>query len=164
MIKDADVLTLQETHIPEGERKRLMRTGFKMIDYIGHIKHGIATFVNQNINQQIVKKVEGNEHTNGIRIGDIPIFNVYKPPSSNWSNSVLPSCQHPGVYIGDFNSHSTEWGYTMEDKGAERLVKWSHLNHTHLLYDAKQGGTFKSGRWGTSTNPDLCFVISDKSS
>lgn len=50
------------------------------------------------------------------------------------------------------------------DEDGERLVNWSHLNHTHLLYDAKQGGTFKSGRWGTSTNPDLCFVTSDKSS
>jgi|UniRef100_A0A2S2QZI9 hypothetical protein len=51
----------------------------------------------------------------------------------------------------------------MEDEDGEMLVNWSHLNHTHLLNDAKQEGTFKSGRWGTYTNPDLCFVTSDKS-
>ncbi|KAL4153873.1 hypothetical protein QTP88_001706 [Uroleucon formosanum] len=34
---------------------------------------------------------------------------------------------------------------------------------TKLLYDAKQGGTFKSGRWGSITSPDLCFVTTDSS-
>jgi len=29
------------------------------------------------------------------------------------------------------------------------------------IYDAKQGGTFVSGRWGTATTPDLCFVTTD---
>jgi len=32
----------------------------------------------------------------------------------------------------------------------------------HLVYDAEQGGTFESGRWGTITSPDLCFVSLDK--
>lgn len=31
----------------------------------------------------------------------------------------------------------------------------------YLKYDAKQGGTFVSGRWGTFTLPDLCFVSRD---
>lgn len=32
----------------------------------------------------------------------------------------------------------------------------------NLLADAKQGGTFESGRWDTTTSPDLCFVSIDK--
>lgn len=50
----------------------------------------------------------------------------------------------------------------MEDENGQTLVNWSQLNHVHLLYDAKQGGTFESGRWGTSTTPDLCFVTCDE--
>jgi hypothetical protein len=66
--------------------------------------------------------------------------------------------QHPGKYIGDLNSHSLEWGYSSADKNGEKLVNWSLVGHKHLVYDAKQGGTFEAGRWGTITSPDLCFV------
>jgi hypothetical protein len=75
---------------------------------------------------------------------------------------MLPRCQNPGVYIGDFNAHSTEWGYSSEDEDGERLVNWSQINRTFLIYDAKQGGTFDSGGWGTTTSPDLCFATSDE--
>jgi len=61
-------------------------------------------------------------------------------------------------YTCDLNSHSLEWGYSSEDENGEKLVNWSLVGHKHLVYDAKQGGTFESGRWGTITSPDLCFV------
>jgi len=76
---------------------------------------------------------------------------------------VLSRCQHPGVYIGDFNAHSTKWGYSSEDEGEERLVNWSQINRMFLISDAKQGGTFDSDRWGTTKYPDLCFITSDES-
>lgn len=44
----------------------------------------------------------------------------------------------------------------------EKLTSWVAVNRLHLVYDAKQGGTFESGRWGTTTSPDLCFVSRDK--
>lgn len=100
----------------------------------------------------------GNEHTIGIRIGNLIIFNVYKPPTSKWTDSVLPVSEHPVIYIGDFNSHNTEWGYSTDNVEGERLSDWAAINHLKLIYDAKQVGTFKSGRWGTTTSPDLCFV------
>jgi len=65
------------------------------------------------------------------------------------------------VYVGDFNSHSTNWGYATENEDGEQLCRWATLHRLHLLYDAKQGGTFISGRWGTETTPDLCFVTTD---
>ncbi|XP_008180117.1 uncharacterized protein LOC103308475 [Acyrthosiphon pisum] len=71
---------------------------------------------------------------------------------------MLPTPQCPTVYVGDFNSHSTNWGYTTENEDGERLFSWATLNRLHLLYDAKQGGTFVFGRWGIATTPDLCFV------
>lgn len=119
-----------------------MIPGFEIIDYLGHKKHGIATYVKKQINQQLVKKLEWNEHTIGIRLGNITIFNVYKPPSSTWSSFVLPRCQHSGFYIGDFNARITEWGYSSEGEDGELLVNWSQINRTFLMYDAKEGGTF----------------------
>lgn len=74
---------------------------------------------------------------------------------------VLPICQHPVIYIGDFKFHSTEWGYPTENEKGEALSNWAALNHLKLIYDAKQGGTFISGRWGSKTSPALCVVSED---
>lgn len=106
--------------------------------------------------------IAGYIHSIGIRIGNLTIYNAYKPPSERWSNSVLPVQQYPTIYIGDFNSHSTEWGYPNENEDGGKLTSWAAVNRLHLVYDAKQGGTFESGRWGTTTSPDLCFVSIDK--
>lgn len=45
MFKDTDILALQETHVPENETRRLKITGFNMVDYKGHTKHGLATYI-----------------------------------------------------------------------------------------------------------------------
>jgi len=90
--------------------------------------------------------VTGNEHTVGIRIGNLTIFNIYKPPPSKWAAAVLPVSEHHVIYIGDFNSQNTEWGYSTNNEEGERLSDWAAINHLKLIYDAKQGGTFKSGR------------------
>lgn len=161
MFSDADILALQETHISDDHIERLRIPGFHLIDFIGHNKHGVATFVNQDLDPKNIKRIKGNKHTVGIEIGSTKIFNVYKPPSEDWTTSVLPQAEHPAVYIGDFNSQSTLWGYSYENGNGENFSQWADLNHLYLLYDAKQGGTFKSGRWGSSTSPDLCFVTTD---
>lgn len=67
------------------------------------------------------------------------------------------------MYIGDFNSYSTEWGYNSINDDSERLSTWKSVNNIPLIFDAKQGGTFESGRWSTATSPDLCFVSKDNS-
>lgn len=159
----ADVLAIQETHVTADQTKRLNINGFQLVSFTGHPKHGIAPFVNHNVQPQLVKPIEGNDHTIGIRVGNLSIYNVYKPPSENWPASVLPTCEHPSVYIGDFNSHSTKWGYNCINDDGERLSTWESVNNAQLIYDAKQGGTFESGRWGTATSPDLCFVSKDNS-
>ncbi|XP_039296316.1 uncharacterized protein LOC120354112 [Nilaparvata lugens] len=90
--------------------------------------------------------------------GGLSIFNVYKPPGEEWENPALPHAAHPCIYAGDFNSHSPLWGYRTENRDGESLIRWAEVNDCHLEYDAKQGSTFHSARWGTSTTPDLCFV------
>ncbi|KAL4153412.1 hypothetical protein QTP88_001245 [Uroleucon formosanum] len=158
---EIDVLTLQETRVPEEETSRLKIPGFELVSCIGHNKHGLATYINQNKSFGNIERVAGNDNATGVRIDNLTIFNVYKPPSRNWSTMVLPTCQHPVIYIGDFNSHSTDWGYSTENEDGEALSNWAALNHLKLIYGAKQGGTFISGRWGIKSSPDLCFVSED---
>jgi hypothetical protein len=76
----------------------------------------------------------------------------------------LPVSQHLAIYIGDFNSHNTEWGYSVDNEEGVTFSNWAAINYLKLIYDAKQGGTFISGRWDTATSPDLCFVTEDSNS
>lgn len=143
MFYNADIMALQETHIPDDRIERLKIPGFQLIDFIGHNKYGVETFVNLDLNQKGVKRIEGNKHTVDIEVGNTKMYNVYKPPTEDWTTPVLPQADHPAVYIKHFNSHSTEWGYSSEDSNKDNLSNWTELNYLHLLNDAKQGGTFK---------------------
>jgi exonuclease III len=80
LFPDADILAIQETHVPEGETNRLRIDGFHMVNYIGHRRHGLATYINKKkVTSLDAVNVEGNEHTCGIYIGKLTIHNVYKP-------------------------------------------------------------------------------------
>jgi len=61
-----DILALQETHISDDLLGKLKIPGFQLIDFIGQNKHGMATFVNQDLDPKNIKRLEGNKHTAGI--------------------------------------------------------------------------------------------------
>jgi len=134
---DMDVLVLQETQIPDGETNRLKINDFDLVHHIGYNKYGLASYVSQNKSFQDIEQVAGNEHTVGIRICNLTNFNVYKPPPSKWAAAVFPVSEHPVIYIGDFNSHNTEWGYSTNNEEGESLLDWAANNHLKLIYDAK---------------------------
>ena len=66
------------------------------------------------------------------------------------------------MYVGDFNSHHSEWGYADCDADGESLVEWASTNDLILIHDAKQRDSFHSARWGGGRDysPDLCWVTS----
>jgi len=76
---------------------------------------------------------------------------------------VLHSTSHPSIYIGDFNSHNTIWGYKENDTQGEEFADCSEAEGLELVYDVKQRGTFRSSRWNREYNPDLCIIPTDKS-
>ena len=60
---------------------------------------------------------------------------------------------HPKQYlggIGDFNCHSTNWGYDVMDGNRN--------NHLSLIHDPKLPHSFSSGRWKREYNPDIGFI------
>ena len=60
------------------------------------------------------------------------------------------------VVIGDFNSHSTEWGYSQDDDDRKLVEDWA--NSLTLIYDAKLPPSFNSSRWKRGYNPDILFT------
>ena len=101
------------------------------------------------------------EFYDSIKVGNITIANIYKPPSASWPTQILPALPHPAIYVGDFNSHHTDWGYNDIDEDGEKLQLWAGVNSLELVYDAEQPKTFRSARWQTGSSPDLCLVTTE---
>lgn len=84
---------------------------------------------------------------------------IYKPPNFKWPNPPLLTLEHQG----DFNCRHAEWGYFSNDENGEILSNWIVNNDLHLAFDAKGLRIFRSARWPSETNPDLCIVTTDNS-
>ena len=91
------------------------------------------------------------------------ITSVYKPPAEDFSftDPVTQVQSKPQIIIGDFNSHSTQWGYMETNKDGEAVEEWMDANQLSLTHDAKLPPSFHSARWRRGYNPDLAVVTSD---
>jgi len=47
------------------------------------------------------------------------------------------------VFIGDFNSHNSEWNYNQNDDNWELLQEWIALNNLELIYNAENRRIFR---------------------
>ena len=158
---DIDIILLQETHIrDETCESKLRVNGFKLIAAVHHAKYGVATYLRHDLTDFCVLEESSNNDifTATVKVGDITITNIYKPPKTNWPSPALQTHTHPEVHAGDFNSHHSSWGYAKDDENGEQLDMWASACDRYLLHDAKQPGTFHSSRWRRDYNPDLCFL------
>lgn len=160
-----DIIALQKTHtISDSDiQVRGEIAGFALVAHIPNRVYGIETYVRNTItNYHIVSEsTNNNVFSIAVEICGITVVNVYKPPNVIWMDSPITSQTGPTVYIGDFNSHHTSWGYTNDNRNGDLLCTWADTNQLHLLYDAKDRGTFHSARWRRDYNPDFCFVSSN---
>ena len=53
--------------------------------------------------------------------------------------------------IGDFNNHSTSWGYDETNQRGDNVEDWQIENNLLLLNDQKDPPTFFSRRWLTTS-------------
>lgn len=60
--------------------------------------------------------------------------------------------------MGDFNSHSSSWGYTETNHNGEAVEIWAQGEDMALIHDNKLPPSFNSGCWKKGYNPDLIFV------
>lgn len=93
-----------------------------------------------------------------ISIKGVIVNNTYKPPQTIWPDVPFEIYPHPCIYVGDFNSHSTFWGYANCDLNGNKLFEWMQLNQLYLVHNLKDNGTFRSAVHRADYNPDLCFI------
>ena len=159
---DIDVILLQETHAGTVEDlcARGNVAGYRLVIAESHSKYGTAIYVRLSVSHvTVLDSVRDNDcFVTVIKVNNITIVNIYKPPNIKWQNSVMKTYSHPVIYCGDFNSHSSDWGYQHDDENGEKLKQWAAVHELKLIHDPKQKSTFFSGRWNQGYNPDLCFV------
>ena len=120
----------------------------------------MATFVQCSTKWRDIASSTPEEEVEWVttEVEGVNITNVYKPPGTRLCLDSLPRFQQPCIYAGDFNCHSTTWGYSSTNTDGTTLEHWASNTDVTLLYDLEQPRSFRSARWGTSTNPDLGFA------
>ena len=148
-------LCLQETHrVQHLARPKI--PGMTLIAERPHIKYGCTILIRSDLKVKGVSVWEqDNVELISIEMPGVVIHSVYKPPNEKF---VLPALGHgnlPHIVIGDFNSHSTTWGYTNTDDNGEAVEQWADTCKLTLIHNAKLSKSFNSARWKRGYNPHL---------
>ena len=125
------ILCLQETHL-EPHSVRPCIPGMKLAIESPHVQYGSAIFANSNIT---------NESTSSSRVNNVELLitnlrgvtvtSIHKQPTMHFSPSKIVH-NDSWVVIGDFNSHSTNWGYDVTDDDGDLIKSWADSNHLSL--------------------------------
>lgn len=89
---------------------RSFNGGYTMVSSINHEKFGLATYVKNDLVPSVPVLTSENDLYTAVTINDETVVNVYKPPSAQFENFVLPHFDKPSTIDGDFNSHNPLWG------------------------------------------------------
>ena len=90
-----------------------------------------------------------------VELPGVVVHSLYKPPPEPFLLPSLGQRIKPHIVIGDFNSHSTLWGYTTTDSDGEAVEQWADSNRVSLIHNAKLPKSFNSAIWKKGYNPDL---------
>lgn len=95
-----------------------------------------------------------------IELQSSTITSVYKLPGAdlNFTETINFKNQNVKIVLGNFNSHSINWGYDVTDENGEKLEDWAEQNNLTLIHDPKLPSSFNSCRWRRGYNPDVIFV------
>ena len=91
----------------------------------------------------------------------VVVHSLYKPPPEPFLLPPRGQRIKPHIVIGDFNSHSTLWGYTTTDSDGEAVEQWADSNRLSLIHAMKLPKSFNSAIWKNGYNPYLIFVSSN---
>ena len=163
------IACIQETHLNEDKRFGIRGYQTFRMDRKGH-KGGVIILVKNDIPAKEIQvkteRPEGSDNVqaeiHGVNITlnqtNIKVYNVYCPDNKNLSLQAMDIPTDNCLVIGDFNSHSTSWGYEENDTRGDEVEDWQSETSMVLINDPEDPPTFYSRRWMTTTTPDLAFA------
>lgn len=156
---NCDILVLQETHRgPTSNRPKI--SGMKLVLERPHDQYGSAVFTRPDLLlRSTAMTFSSDMEILTIELQSCTVTSVYKPPNTNFSFNEPANFQTQRIkfLVGDFNCHSTTWGYNETDANGEELESWAERSGLKLLHDPKLPASFNSGRWRRGYNPDNIF-------
>ena len=129
---------------------------------MGH-KGGLLTLVRNNYSAVVTKTAdwEGTEQIT-VKIilpkSEILVVNCYCAPNKEMRLQLIPISENGSLILGDFNSHSTNWGYKSTDKRGEQLEDWMIENRLLLVNKPDDKPTHFHRAWKTTSHPDLAIA------
>nr|CDS31313.1 hypothetical protein HmN_000971500 [Hymenolepis microstoma] len=87
------------------------------------------------------------------------IYAVYGPPQ-NRPNFDLLNISNKSIVFGDFNVHSTRWGYKRRNTAGKQIGDILNSSHLELIYSHDEPATYLHYN-GTRTTPDLLLILID---
>ncbi|KAK3760362.1 hypothetical protein RRG08_030623 [Elysia crispata] len=166
---DIDIACLQESHLQPHQKhgNRFIIRGFQTFkqDRKNGPKGGVITLVKNDIPASEVRVETGDRaEMVGVKIHlhnkEMLIYNCYCPPTKEHILHAMSISEHCMV-VGDFNSHSPSWGYTVQDARGEEVEDWQTNSNLLLLNDAEDPPTYYSRSWLTTSTPDLAFATEE---
>ena len=107
-------LCLQETH-QSTNLPRPKIAGMSLVVERPH-KYSSAILIRNDLKvKKIYERVQGTVEIITIVMSGVVVHSVYKPPNYLFELPALGHRNLPHIVIGDFNNHSTTWGYASTD-------------------------------------------------
>ena len=103
-----------------------------------HEQYGSALFVKPSAIIETTSKTDDNNiEILTVELSGVIVTSVYKPPGSPfvYSDQLENPKKKPRLIIGDFNSHSTQWGYKETDKDGEAVEEWIDTKQLNLIHN-----------------------------
>ena len=136
-IQHCHCLCLQETHRAK-DPARPKIPGMTLVAERPHNKHGSSVFVRDGLKVNSISVCEEeNVEFITVELPGVVVHSLYKPPPEPFLLPSLGQRIKPHIVIGDFNSHSTLWGYTTTDSDGEAVEQWADSNRLSLIHNAK---------------------------
>ena len=129
-----------------------------------HRQYGSAIFVKAGSDIAATAQSDANNiEVLTVELTSVVVTSVYKPPTVDFNFPQHVPLKHdkPQIIIGDFNSHSTQWGYKDNNRDGIAVEEWINSNELSLIHDPKLPTSFQSARWKRGYNPDLAIVCND---
>lgn len=135
--------------------------GFSLAGSIHSKKHGMATFVREELSCSAISQSPPDCNIEWLltKIKKTSVVNVYKPRPTALTVTYPPSVTAPAIYADDLNCQHTDWRYNQTSQDREVLSVWASNTEAMLLFNPKEPPSFFSGSWNMYTNPDLALAI-----
>ena len=124
--ENIDVACIQETHLNTNHRFTIRGYQTLKMNREGRHKGGVLILVKNSIaakDFQVDTNGEAEIHSVKITVDNsvLTIFNLYCPSDKDLSLQAMERPTENCLLIGDFNSHSTSWGYDETEQRGDNL-------------------------------------------